>query len=627
MSLLTVREALVSSLRRVDGESRGQRGEDVASIFAVFEGDPARFLGLVTTPTMRHFPSRIFADLIGLEPQSTISSEATVEAAVEQLQSGGARVLAAREADGALVGALTRESLLDALVVQERRLNEALRRNDQRRRTLFSAMPDHAFVLDAHGVYLDRAAMRLDDASSHPLDGEAGQTLEDVLPAVAVGLVRRAMVQCLASGALQTVTVRIGASGHLSTYELRIVQNGSDSVLCVARDVTEMNQIKGQLIFADRMVAMGTLAASMAHEINNPLAYISTNIELLQETIASLSPVPDPLHDAHELLADVREGVRRIAAIVDDLRVFGRGDTVVTTAVDVERVLRAAINIAAPQVRARAQIVTKFSEVPRIQAVEARLGQVFVNLLVNAGQAIPAGDPGANHVEVQLYQEGGAIHVVVADSGTGLSIEARAHLFEAFFTTKGEEQRGTGLGLFISNGIVVALGGRIEIEDATLGGCAFHVVLPMVAPRSSATPAPSRPTSPLLPGRVLVIDDEAALLRSMPGILHPHVVEVVSDGRAALALLAEREPFDVILCDLMMPGMSGVELFNEACARWPELRRRFIFLTGGAYTAPALELVAEESVSVIDKPFQRAALLAAVNRAIQRGRTCPPLSP
>jgi C4-dicarboxylate-specific signal transduction histidine kinase len=166
---------------------------------------------------------------------------------------------------------------------------------------------------------------------------------------------------------------------------------------------------------------------------------------------------------------------------VGDLRVFGRGDSAVPSTVDVARVLRSAVNIATPHVRTRARVVTDFAAVPAIEAVEARLGQVFVNLLINAGQAIPAGDPERHQIVVRLYAEAGEVHVIVADSGTGLSAEARAHLFEAFFTTKTEE-RGTGLGLFISSSIIAALGGHILIEDGILGGCAFHVVLPVAAP-------------------------------------------------------------------------------------------------------------------------------------------------
>jgi signal transduction histidine kinase len=487
-------------------------------------------------------------------------------------------------------------------------------------------MPDRVFVVDSAGVDRDRSAMRL-DASSHILDGDAGQTLEDVLPSLAAALVRGAMVACLASRSLQTVTVHVGDFTHPLTYELRIVPSEAHAVLCIARDATEGNRIKAQLIFADRMVAVGTLAASMAHEINNPLTYIDCNVEVLQRAIASLEPIPAALADAPSLLVDIHEGVARIASLVGDLRVFGKGDTAVAGAVDLGRVLRSALNIAAPHFLTRAKIVTDFRDVPLIHAVESRLGQVFVNLLVNAAQAIPEGKSEENRIEVRLYAEAGDIHVIVADSGAGLSTEAREHLFEAFFTTKGAEQQGTGLGLFISNNIVVALGGHILIEDGIAGGCAFHVVLPVVAPSAEALKRPSSLPPPIMSARVLVIDDEAAILRAMPALLSPHVVEVALDGRTALSMIAEREPYDVILCDIMMPQMSGMDVFREACARWPEVKGRFVFLTAGAHTTAGRAFVTQEGVSVLDKPFERAAVLVAVNRIVHRCRRALPPAP
>ena len=613
------------SVRRVDAEARGLDGADVATVFAVFEHVPPSFLGLVTAPTMGRFPHRIFADLVAVEPQSSIAGEVSVELAAEQLRSMGANVLAARDVGGEFLGALTRESMFAALLRREQQLNEALRGDDQRLKAIFSAMPDRVFVIDSAGVYRARPAMHL-DTSSHVLDGDAGQTLEDVLPGVAAALVRGAMVACLASGALQTVTVHVGDFSHPLTYELRIVPSEAHTVLCIARDATEVNRIKAQLIFADRMVAVGTLAASIAHEINNPLTYIGCNVAVLRRAVASLSPIPGELADAPSLLVDIHEGVARIASLVSDLRVFGKGDTAVAGAVDLARVLRSALNIAAPHFLTRAQIVTDLRDVPRIQAVESRLGQVFVNLLINAAQAIPEGKSGENRIEVRLYTEADQIHVIVADSGAGLSPDARAHLFEAFFTTKGVEQQGTGLGLFISNNIVVALGGHILIEDGIRGGCAFHVVLPVVVPSAESIKHPSSLPPPVTSARVLVIDDEPAILRVIPTLLSSHVVEVALDGRTALSMIAERGPYDVILCDIMMPQMSGMDVYREACARWPEVKRRFVFLTAGAHTMAGRAFVTQEGVSVLDKPLGRAAACAAVNRIVHRCRPALPLA-
>ncbi len=639
MSVLLAREALAPELLRVRAEDRCDLHFAGASIFAVFDGTPEAFTGLVTTRALARFPQRIFADLVPVERQSTIRGDATAEAAVHQLQAAGALTLAVREESGELLGAVTRESVLDALLRDERQLRAALRDDERRLRALFEAMPDHAFVLDVAGRYLDRP-MRLSERSRHPLEGHAGHGIDELIPRIDADRVREAISASLTTRTLSTVRLSVPAldegrgrggepshrdRGSAREYELRIVPIEPGAVLCVARDTTEMAQLKAQLLFADRMVTMGTLAAGMAHEINNPLAYLTMNAELLASGLRAVDPLPEALTSAPSLVDDIRDGAARITSIVGDLRAFAKGDQGSRSPIDVHRALASAINIALPQIRPRARLVTQLADVGAVLAVEARLGQVFMNLLVNAAHAIPEGAADDNRVEVRLYRDAAGVHVVVADSGRGLSPEARAHLFEAFFTTKGSEQ-GTGLGLFISNNIVLALGGQLLVEDGIDGGCAFHVVLPP-APLAPAAPAPDVPTTPLpsVIARVLAIDDEAAIRRVMPALLRPHHVELAGGGREALAKLEGQAPFDVIVCDLMMPDMSGIDLFQEVCERWPKLGERFVFITGGSFTDKGRAFLDSVQVPVLEKPFGRAALRAIVDRIV--GARLPAIAP
>ncbi len=490
MSALAAKDALAARIRHVSLEDRAADHPDAGSIFAVFQSDPATFAGLVSTRAVARFPRRIFVDLLQVEPQVRIPADGSAEQAVRMLHDTDAEALAVVDGSGAFLGALTRESCLDALLREERRL-------------------------------------------------------------------------------------------------------------------------KAQLVFADRLVAMGTLAAGMAHEINNPLAFVAANVAQLAEAIGALDPLPPALAGAPLLLEDMREGTARIAAIVSDLQGFARGDRATEAPVDLRRALQSAINIARPQIRYRARLTTDLHDVGAVQGAAARVGQVFLNLLVNAAHAIPEGAVDQNRIDVRLYREGDQVHVVVADSGVGLTADTRAHLFEAFYTTKGPTQ-GTGLGLFVSHGIVAALGGSILVEDGIDRGCAFHVILPVAPLPVPCLPAASAPVGPPLPLRILLIDDEPLLLRALARRLRPHLVEVAADGPTALALLAEKGPFDAILCDMMMPEMSGIAVFHAACTRWPELHERFVVLTGGVFTDEGHAFLAAEHVPVLTKPVDERLLRATL---------------
>jgi signal transduction histidine kinase len=179
-----------------------------------------------------------------------------------------------------------------------------------------------------------------------------------------------------------------------------------------------------------------------------------------------------------ELIAGANEGVDRIAAVVRTLSGFARGDDGVQRAVDLRRALDGAILMAEPQIRGRARIVREFAEVPVVCVPNHRLEQVFLNLLLNAAQAIPAGDADRNHIVVRLARAADGVEVAVADTGVGIPDDVLGHIFEPFFTTK-PDGSGTGLGLSISRGIVEELGGRIDVESEVGRGTTFRVSLPL----------------------------------------------------------------------------------------------------------------------------------------------------
>jgi PAS domain S-box-containing protein len=403
-------------------------------------------------------------------------------------------------------------------------------------------------------------------------------------------------------------------------------------IIAFGRDLTEQREMQARLLLADRMVSIGTLAAGVAHEINNPLAYAMTNLEAvavrklpnliarLRELGGEAAAVGDELHQTATMIDVAREGCDRMRDIVRDLRTFTRGaDEDRRSPVEVGGVLDASINVAWNEIRHRARLVKDYGDVPLVVANEARLGQVFLNLLVNAAQALPVGGASENVIRVVTWAGPGSVTVEVRDTGGGISPDHLARIFDPFFTTK-PVGLGTGLGLWICQGIVSSLGGQISAENAAEGGAIFRVVLP-AAPDSVAEQPPSPPPEPAGAGalrlRVLVVDDEIALGRTLAiGLADEFDVATATSGREALELLASKERWDVIICDLMMPDVSGMDVYERVAERSPHLAERFVFVTGGAFTERARAFVERVGAPVIEKPFELAQLSALLRERV-----------
>ncbi len=378
--------------------------------------------------------------------------------------------------------------------------------------------------------------------------------------------------------------------------------------------LAELKAAQEQLVVAERRSGVGQLAAGVAHEINNPLAYVASNVAFVGEELAEArealarggpEAVPAALRVLGEslpALAEARQGAARVQQIVRGLKTFSRGDEDVRVPVDVAAALGAAIDMAQNEIKHRARLERHVEPVPFVDGSEVRLAQVFLNLLVNAAQALPEGKAGQHRIGVAVRPDGpGGVLVEVSDTGAGMTPEVQARVFEPFFTTKPKGE-GTGLGLPISQGIVHSYGGTIEVESAPGRGSTFRVRLPASTRAAPAAPAPQR--LPEVRKRLLVVDDEvavgAALARSLG---RHHDVTVAGSAREALAALEAGPGFDRILCDLEMPEISGPD-FREALARRdPALAARIIFMTGGAFTEGARRVVAAERDRIVDKPI------------------------
>ncbi len=411
----------------------------------------------------------------------------------------------------------------------------------------------------------------------------------------------------------------------VSISTMTVGGDGSARVVLV-RDVSAAWRAQAQLQQTERLAAVGTLAAGVAHQLNNPLAYVLANINylaeeippFLRETSSALSTEQsDKLNDLLGAMSDAREGAERVARIVRDLRTFSRMEDERRELLEVQTLIDSACVLIESELKNRGRLVKVYDQVWPVEANPSRLAQVFLNLLLNAAQAIPIGSPTRNEVTVRTYMDEAAEMVVVEirDTGTGMSDAVQARIFDPFFTLKPVGE-GTGLGLTTCLAIVHHMGGSIVVESVEGDGSTFRVRLPS-AMRSvqRRTALSSHPPEETRRTRMLIVDDEISLLSSLRRALGRDVdVELASSARDAEAILSGDDNFDVILCDIMMPEVTGIDFFEKITQAKPELRERFVFMTGGAFSGVTQQFLDTTDLPRLDKPFDVRELRKIVRR-------------
>jgi PAS domain S-box-containing protein len=404
------------------------------------------------------------------------------------------------------------------------------------------------------------------------------------------------------TGEIRTLQARVRSTFDERGTLLRLI--GTD------QDITETKELAARLVFSDRMVSIGTLAGGVAHEINNPLATISANLTMLAETREDAAT------------REALQAVERIRNIVRGLMAFGRVDENQRQPLDVDHILELAIGMTSNEIRHRARLLKQLGGPPHVNANEARLGHVFINLLVNAAEAIPEGHADRHEIRVTTRTDGAGWAVVeIADSGAGIPREVQHRIFDPFFTTK-PVGKGTGLGLSIAHGIVRSLGGDITFRSEPGKGSTFSVALPPSSdkPRRRAPSDQPRITGERR-GSVLIVDDEVLFANSLRRLFAAeHQVTVVNSGRDALEKLKAGERFDVILCDLMMPEITGADVHAALVEHAPEQAERIIFITGGAFSPASQQFLERVTNLCFEKPCDLQELRAAVRRRIAAGR-------
>jgi len=360
---------------------------------------------------------------------------------------------------------------------------------------------------------------------------------------------------------------------------------------------------------SERLAALGTLTAGIGHEINNPLTYILGNLQLLQMECSS-SP------DQRAMVDETLAGVEQIRDVVKEMMTYVRSDAdEQLERVDVAQTLQTAVTLSQSQLKRVGDFELDLQSVPRVVGIPHRLSQVWINLLVNACQATAENQGRARRVHARLFADGSKVHVEVEDNGKGIPNDLVSRIFDPFFSTKSPGQ-GTGLGLSVSARIVQDMDGDIEVESGE-GRTVFRVTLPVnTAMIDESTPELRSLARPV---RVLIVDDDLRIGRVLATMLEaPHELVAVGGAAAALERLREDQAWDVVVTDVMMPGLSGVDLFDALqAAPAPLGDLPVVFMTGGITDPDLQRRVMASACPVLAKPLSPGVLVDAIAGALE----------
>lgn len=505
---------------------------------------------------------------------------------------------------------------------------EAVKTREQELRDLLQGSPDCVLVTQDQRIRFanHRVAATLGVPSATEL---IGQNPLDLVHPEDVSAAEERMNKVWASGVVAEPREirfrhRDGQWIVLEVVSSRVHFDGKPAILGIGRDVSERRHMQARLMAADRLASVGLLAGGLAHEINNPLTWVLANLELALLELDRSELQPDHVRAQ---LEDARKGAERIRHAVRDLHAFSAGDQQAEPRpTDPIPCLEAALRLVGNELRHRARLVRDLQPTLRVLGQEAQLGQVMLSLLLNAVHAMPEGSVSKHTLTVRSRTTGGSfVEIEITDTGTGIDPRNLPLLFEPFFTTQ-PGGTGTGLGLYLSQRIVHSMGGTIEIDSVLDRGTTVRVRLPGMVEGAKA--APALPVKEVVAAdqraRLLLIDDESLVLRVLQKTFADHDVQTVTRAREAIELLKNGQRFDLVLCDLMMPEMTGMELYTRVAEMAPPQAARFVFLSGGAFTEEAARFLRTTPCPRMEKPFRREELRQRVNDLLTEwGRITP----
>jgi PAS domain S-box-containing protein len=505
------------------------------------------------------------------------------------------------------------ERLLGDLVRRDQdadRAHELALQSETRARLIAENTADLIALLDRQGdvVWASPSHQRVLGLTAEQVrqrDGRAGLVHPDDQP-----LMQAAFVAA-AQGQVVRRQVRFKrADGTWGWFEALLSPvPGEPYVVSATRDITDLRALSAQLEASQKMEALGRLAGGVAHDFNNLLSVMQTCASLARADVRAGSR-------AAEDLDDLQGAIERATTLTRQLLAFSRREVVTPTRIDVGAVITPMVELVRRLLGA--SIDVRLAVTPGawpVRAAPSQLEQVVMNLSVNARDAMPSG--GVLELRVEPLRDdalGDVVRLSVKDTGSGMSEETKARIFEPFFTTK-PAGRGTGLGLATVYGVVRSLGGRIDVETALGHGTEFRVLLPR-APDTAEIPQALAPAAG--PGRqalrVFVVDDEPAVRALMGRVLAGHGLEVreFPSAEAALEALQGGPPLDVLVTDVMLPGIDGVRLAEAFLAKRPGLR--VVLVSGFAPDPAATSRLVVRGARFLPKPFSPDALVGAVTQ-------------
>jgi signal transduction histidine kinase/CheY-like chemotaxis protein len=375
-----------------------------------------------------------------------------------------------------------------------------------------------------------------------------------------------------------------------------------------ARHLDRADALLHGLLVADRRATLGDIAVAVAHDLNDPLSVVALNLDLLSSELMGTGLDLERIDSARERMERAEEAIRRVNALVKEITAYAGtpSDRLSSESADPNQAVEQALVIAGGFLQGRARVMRSYGARVRAAADPGRLVQVLVDLLVNAAHALPESRAGVNEVTVRTSEERGGVVLSVEDSGVGIDPADLERIFDPTFSTRDS----SGLGLWIARTLVEQVGGRIEVTSERGRGSTFKVTLPVAGPTLSVAVAT----------RILLVEDEPMLRGALvAGLPKDWIVVEAADGRQGRSQLFE-QPWDCVICDVMLPDVSSERLWSAALERDPELARRFVFVTGGAYTPEARRFVERVPNVVLEKPFRMGELRRIIDGVLSHAR-------
>ncbi|MCC6900463.1 MAG: PAS domain S-box protein [Polyangiaceae bacterium] len=520
-------------------------------------------------------------------------------------------------------------------VTRQHQAERELRASEARFRALVEAIPDAIFLFGPDRLCQEARLGGL-ARSFPPAVRCVGASFEAIFDDDLAKLCRAAADTARDGGPVAIEHVTKGP--HVEAFfDVCVTATEGGGALVLVRDATSARRFREWMLRSERLASVGSLATGVAHEINNPLTAVLGSTDFARELVVQCrvdaedrvarhepafdQRAKDALVRAEEALDEVLQAASRIADTVRSLKSVAEPAGEEQSSVVLEAVLETAIRVVKNHIRHRAELVRQIERLPPVWGNATRLEDVFVGLLVNAAEAIEPGRADQNEVRVSAREGAdGRVVVEVRDTGAGIAIADVERIFDPFFTTK-SPGRGTGMGLAVCRSILSSVGGEIQVASAPGQGTTFtvHLLSAKTAPAPRPTlPATSRRRSR---GRVAVIDDEALVGSALERMLkNEHEVTVTQSAQSVIDALDRGERFDVILCDVMMPVLTGVAFHRIVAARYPDQAPAIMFISGGVFTDDMRRYLAQIPNVTLEKPVLPGTLLRAVAEQVERAR-------